>query len=87
VIATIAPVQATALVLAALGATAVALCMNPLRQIVLSSVYGLVLAILFVTLQAPDVALSMLVVSTVAAPLIVLAAITRSRQRTSRKAE
>lgn len=86
-IATIAPVQATALVLAALGATAVALCLNPLRQIILSSVYGLVLAILFVTLQAPDVALSMLVVSTVAAPLIVLAAITRSRQRTRRKPE
>jgi energy-converting hydrogenase B subunit D len=81
VIASIAPLQATALVLTALGATALALCLNPLRQIILSGVYGLVLAILFVTLQAPDVALSMLVVTTVAYPLIVLAAITRSRQR------
>jgi uncharacterized MnhB-related membrane protein len=87
VIATIAPLQATALVLAALGATAVALCMNPLRQIILSGVYGLVLSILFVTLQAPDVALSMLVVSTVAYPLIVLAAITRRRQKGSSKRE
>ncbi|HEX6762824.1 MAG TPA: hydrogenase subunit MbhD domain-containing protein [Gaiellaceae bacterium] len=86
-IATIAPIQATALVLVALGATAVALCTNPLRQIILSGVYGFVLAILFVTLQAPDVALSMLVVSTVAFPLIVLAAITRSRQRTRRRRE
>jgi uncharacterized MnhB-related membrane protein len=85
VIATIAPIQAAALILAALGATAVALCLNPLRQIVLSGVYGLVLAILFVTLQAPDVALSMLVVSTVAYPLIVLAAITRCRQRAGRR--
>jgi uncharacterized MnhB-related membrane protein len=85
VIATIAPIQATALVLAALGATTVALCTNPLRQIVLSGFYGLVLAILFVTLQAPDVALSMLVVSTVAYPLIVLAAIARHRQRVRRK--
>lgn len=84
-IETIAPVQATALVLAALGATAVALCLNPLRQIILMGVYGLVLAILFVTLQAPDVALSMLVVSTVASPLIVLAAIARSRQRAKRR--
>ena len=84
-IATIAPLQGTALVLAALGATAVALCLNPLRQIILMGVYGLVLAILFVTLQAPDVALSMLVVSTVASPLIVLAAITRSRQRARRR--
>jgi uncharacterized MnhB-related membrane protein len=87
VIATIAPVQAVALVLAALGATLVALCRNPLRQIILSGVYGMVLAILFVTLQAPDVALSMLVVSTAAYPLIVLAAIARCRQRTRRKRE
>jgi uncharacterized MnhB-related membrane protein len=87
VIATIAPVQAVALVLAALGATLVALCRNPLRQIILSGVYGLVLAILFVTLQAPDVALSMLVVTTAAYPLIVLAAIARCRQRTRRKRE
>jgi multicomponent Na+:H+ antiporter subunit A len=87
VIATIAPLQATALVLAALGATAVALCPNLLRQVVLSGVYGFVLAILFVTFQAPDVALSMLVVATVAAPLIVLAAIVRSRQRIRRKGE
>jgi uncharacterized MnhB-related membrane protein len=36
-------------------------------------------------LQAPDVALSMLVVSTVAYPLIVLAAITRCRQRAGRR--
>lgn len=84
-IATIAPAQAAVLVLAALGATAVVLCLNPLRQIILSSVYGLVLTILFVALQAPDVALSMLVVSTVAAPLIVLAAIARNRQRTRRR--
>jgi uncharacterized MnhB-related membrane protein len=80
VIGSIAPLQAAALVLAAAGATAVALCQNPLRQIVLSGVYGFVLAILFVTLQAPDVALSMIVVSAVAYPLIVLAAIARWRR-------
>jgi uncharacterized MnhB-related membrane protein len=85
VIASIAPVQALALVFAALGATAVALTLNPLRQIIVSALYGLVLTILFVTLQAPDVALSMLVVSTVAYPLIVLAAIARYRQRPKRR--
>jgi energy-converting hydrogenase B subunit D len=85
IVATIAPLQATALVLVAVAATAVALCLNPLRQIVLSGVYGLLLAILFVTLQAPDVALSMLVVSTVAFPLIVLAAIARGRRRDDRR--
>jgi uncharacterized MnhB-related membrane protein len=54
--------------------------MNPLRQILLSGVYGLLLVILFVVLQAPDVALSMLVVTTVAYPLIVLIAISRTRR-------
>jgi uncharacterized MnhB-related membrane protein len=48
---------------------------------VLSGLYGLLLVILFVVLQAPDVALSMLVVSTVAYPLLVLAAIHRTRSK------
>jgi uncharacterized MnhB-related membrane protein len=74
------PLQAASLVLAAVGATAVALCRDPLRQVILSGVYGLILVVLFVVLQAPDVALSMLVVSTVAIPLIVLVAISRTRE-------
>jgi energy-converting hydrogenase B subunit D len=77
-VANIAPLQALIFVLVPLGATAVVLCRNPLRQIVVNGVYGLLLAILFFVLQAPDVALSMLVVSTIAYPLIVLAAIARS---------
>lgn len=81
IVATIAPIQAVSLILAALAATAVALCLNPMRQIVLSGIYGLILTLTFVTLQAPDVALSMLVVTTVAYPLIVLAAIGRTRGR------
>ena len=48
--------------------------------IIVSGVYGLVLVILFVVLQAPDVALSMLVVAAIAYPLIVLAAIARTRE-------
>lgn len=80
---TIAPLQAATLVLAAAGATAVALCLDPLRQIFLSGLYGLLLVVLFVVLQAPDVALSMLVVSTIAYPLIVLIAISRTRRERS----
>jgi energy-converting hydrogenase B subunit D len=70
--------QALVLVSAALLATAVALTRNALRQIVVNGVYGLMLVIVFVVLQAPDVALSMLVVATIAYPLIVLAAIART---------
>lgn len=77
---TIAPLQAATLILVACAATAVALSLDPLRQIFLSGVYGLLLVLLFVILQAPDVALSMLVVSTVAYPLIVLIAISRTRR-------
>jgi energy-converting hydrogenase B subunit D len=68
------------LLLVAAAATAVALTMDPLRQVVVSSLYGLLLVILFVVLEAPDVALSMLVVSSVAYPLIVLIAIRRTRR-------
>jgi len=79
-IATLVPLQAPLLVMVAVAATAVALCLDPLRQIDLNGIYGLLLVILFVVLQAPDVALSMLVVTTVAYPLIVLAAIRRTRR-------
>jgi uncharacterized MnhB-related membrane protein len=80
-LATLAPLQAPLLVLVALAATAVALCRNTLRQIILSGFYALLLVVLFVVLQAPDVALSMLVVGTVAYPLIVLVAIARTRAK------
>lgn len=75
------PLQVAILLLVAAGATAVALCRDVLRQIVLSGLYGLLLVILFVVLQAPDVALSMLVVSTVPYPLLVLSAIYKTRSQ------
>lgn len=79
IVASIVPLQSVAFALAALGAPAVVLTRDPLRQIVVSGIYGYGLVALFVVLQAPDVALSMLVVSTVAYPLVVLVAIARSR--------
>jgi uncharacterized MnhB-related membrane protein len=77
--ASIVPLQATAFALVALGAPAVVLVRDPLRQIVVSGLYGFALVAAFVVMQAPDVALSMLVVSTVAYPLVVLVAIFRIR--------
>lgn len=84
-LATLAPLQGLVFVLAALVATAVVFTRRPLRQIVVNGVYGLVLTIVFFVLQAPDVALSMLVVSTIAYPVIVLAAILRVRTRRQRE--
>jgi len=82
-VATLAPLQAGILVLVALGATAVVFARDPLRQIVVNGIYGLLLVVLFVVLQAPDVALSMLAVTTIAYPLVVLAAVTRLRSDTT----
>ena len=83
VVATIAPLQAIAFVLAPLGATAVVFTRRPLRQIVVNGFYGLILGVLFFVLQAPDVALSMIVVGAIAYPLVVLSAIGRVRLRGS----
>ena len=60
--------QITAIVLVALAGTTVALTRDPLRQVVLSGFYGLSLVVLFLVLQAPDVALSGLVIGSIALP-------------------
>lgn len=78
-LATLAPVQVVAFALAALAATAVVFTRDTLRQSLVNGIYGYVLAALFMVLQAPDVALSMIVVSTVAYPLILLVTIARVR--------
>jgi energy-converting hydrogenase B subunit D len=72
--------QAVALVLVALGGTAVVLARDPLRQAMVAGVFGLLLAILFFLFQAPDVALSQIVVGSVALPLMILLALARIRE-------
>jgi len=79
IVASLAAVQAASLVLVALFGTMVVLARDPLRQVVVNGAYGLLLVILFLVFQAPDVALSMLVVSTVGYPPILLVAIARER--------
>ena len=71
--------QATIMTLVAIGALAVALTNDLVRLVIVSSAYTLLLVILFVVLQAPDVALSMLVVGTIGYPLVLLVAIRRDR--------
>lgn len=60
---------------AAISGTAVVLVCDPARQVFAIAVNGLVLAILFDALQAPDVALSELAVGTAAVPLLFLVAL------------
>lgn len=58
--------------LVALVGTVVAMTGRPENQAVALSVFGLTLTMLFVALQAPDVALSQLAIGGVAVPLMVM---------------
>lgn len=78
------PLQAALLVLMGVVGTTVVLARDPLRQAIVNSVYGLVGVLLFVVFQAPDVALSELVVGTVAMPLVLLVAILKVRRKDGR---
>jgi energy-converting hydrogenase B subunit D len=73
--------QVTALVLVAAGATVVVRTRDRIRLVLVLSVYGMLLAILFFVFQAPDVTLSELTVGAVALPLILLLAIAKVRKR------
>jgi len=73
-------VQAVALAAVAFAGTVTVLVSDPLRQIFTLGVYGLTLTLLFFALQAPDVALSEIVVSTIGLPLIALAALRKIRE-------
>lgn len=75
------PLQVAILLVVAFAGTAVVLSRDLLRQAVVNGAYGLVLTLLFVVFQAPDVALSMLVVGSIAYPLILVVAITKVRRR------
>jgi energy-converting hydrogenase B subunit D len=72
--------QVAALVLVAGGATLVVRTRDRVRLVLVLSVYGMLLAILFFAFQAPDVALSELTVGAIALPLILLLAIAKVRK-------
>jgi len=73
--------QVTVLLLVAAGATMVALTRDPVRQAIVLSAYGLLLAVLFMAFQAPDVTLSELTVGAVALPVLLLLALAKVRRR------
>ena len=73
--------QITVLILVAAGATAVVLVRAHVRQVLVLSVYGVLLAVLFLVFQAPDVTLSELTVGAVALPIVLLLALAKIRKR------
>jgi uncharacterized MnhB-related membrane protein len=73
--------QVMLLVLVAAGATAVVLIREPVRQVIMLSMYGVLLAVLFLAFQAPDVTLSELTVGSVALPVLLLLALAKVKRR------
>lgn len=74
-------VQAVLLALVAIGGFAVVKTRHPARQVIVLSLYGLLLALLFLAFQAPDVALSALVIGSVILPLMILLALAKVREQ------
>ena len=74
-------VQAVSLVLVAGAGTVVVALEDLQRQALASSLFGLSLAILFFSFQAPDVALSQIAVGGVALPAMILLTIAKVRRR------
>jgi uncharacterized MnhB-related membrane protein len=73
------PLQVVMLVLVGIGGLAVVGTRDPLRQVLVLGVYGVLLAALFLVFQAPDVALSEVVVGGAALPALLLIALAKVR--------
>lgn len=73
------------LLLIAISALGVVRTRNVVAQMLALSFYGLLLAVMFFIFQAPDVALSQIVVGAVALPLIVMLAEAKMQRRERRR--
>lgn len=72
---------AALLVLVALSGFAVVRTRDVTAQVITLSFYGLVMSLVFMVFQAPDVALSQITVGAVALPLMIMLAISRMKLR------
>nr|WP_145484473.1 MULTISPECIES: hydrogenase subunit MbhD domain-containing protein [Streptomyces] len=70
-----------ALLLVAATATAAVTQRDPARQALVLSVLGVLLAVLFTVLQAPDVGLSQLAVGAALTPLLIMLSVRKIRRR------
>jgi len=71
--------QAIAMISMGVVGTAVVLARDPLRQALVLGIYGMTMVLTFFALQAPDVALSAIVITTVGLPPMVLLALRKMR--------
>jgi uncharacterized MnhB-related membrane protein len=73
--------QVTILVLVGAGAAAVALTRRVVRQVIMLSIYGVLLAVLFMAFQAPDVTLSELTIGAAILPILLLLTLAKVRRQ------
>ncbi|MFC9634904.1 Na(+)/H(+) antiporter subunit B [Streptomyces mirabilis] len=73
------------LLLVAATATAAVATRDPARQALVLSVLGVVLAVLFTVLQAPDVGLSQLAVGSALTPLLIMLSVRKVKRRARTK--
>jgi energy-converting hydrogenase B subunit D len=71
-------VQAVALTLAAVLGLSTVLVRDPLRQVMVYSLFGLALVLAFAALMAPDVAIAEVAVSSIGVPVVLLPVIYRT---------
>lgn len=79
--------QIAILVFVAIAGTAVVLTRDIRNQVIGLSYYGLLLALMFFLFQAPDVALSQIVIGAVALPLMFMLAIAKIRRNEHQRDE
>ena len=72
--------QAIAIVSMGIVGTAVVLARNHVRQALVLGIYGMTMVATFFVLQAPDVSLSAIVITTVGLPPMVLLALRKLRE-------
>lgn len=77
--------QVIMFLLVAVGGTCTVLTREPLRQALVFSLYGISMTILFVVIEAGDVALSELAVGAAATPLMLLVTIASVRNAEKKK--
>lgn len=78
-------IQIAILLLVAVAGTLVALTRQVESQPIGISLFGLILALMFVVFQAPDVALSQIVIGAVGLPLMILLALAKLRRDASER--
>jgi uncharacterized MnhB-related membrane protein len=80
----VTPLIFIVLLLLVVVGTAVVFTRDPLEQSMVASIYGMLLAVFFLALQAPDVALSETVVGAILFPLMIVLALVKVEGRGAR---